>query len=350
MSKSESLAFGWKLISAHNVPPLLCLLAVCMGLHASAAAQQFTMTMNDFQPSLFAVNPGSEATANIQINPVAGSGFTGTVSLGCAVATTTNLPACYVSPPTVTPSSSATLVVTTEDSANGTIATPGSYTVTVTATGGSTTLQQSKDLSVLSVTEAFTITVATTPSPGSVPAGSGAQATISVNPINGYNGVVTLACSSISPLVEYPPVCSFAYPSGQPGLPVNGVNTTTTLTITTLGPTPITKATSQGKFFFAYWLPLPMLALLGVGAVAGGKRSRKVLGLLALFVVMGSILLMPACGSNRTYNNPNNVVTPANTYTFTLKGIDQNGVVSSNAGSTNVAPSVSLTVTAPTTQ
>jgi hypothetical protein len=43
-------------------------------------------------------------------------------------------------------------------------------------------------------------------------------------------------------------------------------------------------------------------------------------------------------------------VTPANTYTFTIVGIDSNGVISSNTGTNTSAPTVTLTVTAPTKQ
>ena len=41
---------------------------------------------------------------------------------------------------------------------------------------------------------------------------------------------------------------------------------------------------------------------------------------------------------------------PANTYTFTIVGIDSNGVISSNTGTNTSAPTVSLTVTTPPKQ
>ena len=92
-----------------------------------------------------------------------------------------------------------------------------------------------------------------------------------------------------------------------------------------------------------------MLALVGLGAAVGGKRSRKACGLLALFVVSGALFLMPACGNTTPNTTTLNGVTPNNTYTFTVIGVDANGVVSSNTGSgTNTNPSVTLTVTTPT--
>ena len=67
--------------------------------------------------------------------------------------------------------------------------------------------------------------------------------------------------------------------------------------------------------------------------------------MLSLFVLGGSILLMPGCGTNTTVSTTTpNGVTPNNTYTFTLQGVDTNGNISSNTGTTNVAPTVTLTV------
>jgi len=58
--------------------------------------------------------------------------------------------------------------------------------------------------------------------------------------------------------------------------------------------------------------------------------------------------LTPACGnSSSTSTTTPNGVTPANTYTFTIIGVDSNGVLSSNTSTTSTGPTVSLTVTAP---
>jgi hypothetical protein len=338
-----------KFSRVHRIVPVVCVVVAVMGMLSPAVGQSFTLTMGKFQPAS-SVNPGAEATSNVTINP--DTTFTSPVDLSCAVTTTsvvTTYPVCTVSQSTVTPPGSASAVVTTYDPTAATTATPASYTVTVTGTSGSITQTASLTFTVLAVTADFTITVTGAIAPNSVPAGSGAQATVSVNPLNGYVGVVTLACSSISPVTFNPPVCTFTYPNGQLGLPVNATATTTTLTINTLGPPLPGSAVAHRRAFYAFWLPVPMLALLGVGAAAGGRRSRKALGLLAVFVVAASLLLTPACGnSSSSTTTPNNGITPANTYTFTLTGVDQNGAVSSNTGTTNVSPTVALTVTAPT--
>jgi len=133
-------------------------------------------------------------------------------------------------------------------------------------------------------------------------------------------------------------------------VPVNGEVVSSILTINTFGPI-ITGASSTPRNFYALWLPLPMLAFAGLGAAFGGKaknRKARAWGLLALFVMSGAFFLMPACGNTSTTTTTPNGVTPNNTYTFTLMGVDSNGVISSNTGSTTGAnPTVTLTVTTP---
>jgi len=191
---------------------------------------------------------------------------------------------------------------------------------------------------VLAVTPNFTLTVAQVVQPNSVHAGSGGQGIISINPLNGYiipSGGLTLSCATITPLVTLPPECSF-----NPN-PVMSGTTSSTLLISTVGPLP-RAAVAYARPWYALWLPLPMLALAGVGLVRG-KRSRA-WGALALFVVGGAILLMPSCSTHNTISptNPNGQITPKNTYTFTLMGVDSNGVSSSNTGTS--APTVTLIV------
>ena len=66
-------------------------------------------------------------------------------------------------------------------------------------------------------------------------------------------------------------------------------------------------------------------------------------------LLLAALTLTPACGNTGTQTTTPNGITPAGTYTFTIVGVDGNGVASSNTGSTTTTPSVTLTVTAPTT-
>jgi hypothetical protein len=314
----------------------LCVLIVSVTLLPLASGQTptFSLTMGNFDPS--AVVPGQSSNSIITVS---GSGEV--VDLGCTVNTQQLAPACTVSPTSVSAPGSATVTVVTTVQAY--TATPANYTITVTGTAASGTLTASRSLPVLSVAPQYTITVSSGVAPSSVHAGNGGQATISINPLYGYSQrTVTLACSSITPLVTYPPVCAFTYPPPDTtGAVISSGPASVTLTISTVGPPKA--AQSQKRLPYALWLPFPMLALAGLGAAAGGKRSRRACGLLALFVLGGSFLLTPACSSGNSSSTTSNstTVTPNNTYTFTLSGVDNTGEASSNS---TTPPTVTLTV------
>jgi opacity protein-like surface antigen len=302
---------------------------------ALVAQADFTVQMQPF-PYPAAVDPGGTSAAEVTVTPE--SGFNGTVDLSCQVTPQpANYPNCEVSPASVVPPDTATATVTT------TGATPaGQYAFAVTGTISGTNSSVSAPpqyLTVLAVAPSFTITVAQAVQPNSVHAGSGGQGTISINPQYGYSGSVTLSCATVTPLVILPPLCSF---NPNPVTVSQTGAATSTISINTIGPSP-RSAVVRARPLYALWLPLPMLVLAGVGAVRG-KRSCRTWCLLALLVVAGASLLMPACGSSSTTTptNPNGQVTPNNSYTFTVMGVDANGASSSNTGTS--APTVSLTV------
>jgi len=340
MFKSQALPSISKFRSAPIAIVGFCLSFAVLIFVPPAWGQDFTIQANQFNPSK--INQGGTSSLNVSV--VTTTGFSGTIDFTCEVTSQQSSdipPDCQMSPTSMTASGGAIATITSTGTSTGT--TPGLYTVTVTATGSSgppLTLQ--RELSVLAVAAQFTITVTTAVQPSSVHAGYGGEGVISVNPINGYSGVVTLSCTSVSPLVTIPPICSFS--NEQPVTVGNGFPGTSTISITTFGPVPTVSVAHQ-RSFYALWLPLPMLAFIGLGAAAGGKRSRKALGLLALFVVSGCLLLMPACGNNTSsVTTTPNGTTPKNTYTFTVTGIDANGNSSSNTGSGSGSPSVTLTV------
>ena len=354
MLRFESLSSILKLRNPSVGAPvsLVLFFFLIAGTLPASGQASFTLQMSTFSGK-GTVDPGGEATSSLTVGTL--NGFNGTVDLSCQATSqeaVTILPTCAVSPSSVAPPGSATAIVDTVTSAG--TATPGLYLISVTGTSsGVPTVTTQAYLTVQSVAPGFTITVQTTVAPSSVHAGSGGQGTISVNPLNGYStpsgGGVTLSCSSITPLVTIPPICSF---SPNPVM-VNGTVQPSTITISTFGPVPTGSLDRPGlaspnpRRFAALWLPLPLLALACVGAAAGGKRSRKAWGVLALFVLGGTLLLLPGCGSNasNTTTTPNGN-TPKNAYTFTISGVDTLGNVSSNTGTgtTSSAPTVTLTV------
>jgi len=343
MLKSESSQFRLILQARRAGITAFCLLAAFLALPSAASAQTFTLEAAPFSPD--AVSQGGTSASTITVGT--STLFSGTVDLTCQV-TPTNLtdpPACLVSPATVNVPGSASATITTKGDTS-TVA----YSITITGTAPSTgqiTTTQPQSLTVLAVAPQFTVTIQRAVQPNSVPAGNGGVGIININPVNGYlspGSGVTLSCNTITPLVTYPPFCSF---SPNP-VKVTGTTVTSTLTINTYGPI-ITRAIAPPRTFYALWMPFPMLALVGLGAAGGGKRARKAWGLLALFVVSGALFLMPACGNTTPTTTSPNGLTPSNTYTFTVIGVDADGVISSNTGSgTNTNPSVTLTVTTPT--
>ena len=329
----------------------LCSFICALGWTSPAFGQSFTLSATPFNP--YAVNEGGGSTlSTVTLSPT--GGFSGSVSLGCTVTggSGSNAPICQVSPESVTPPATASLSFS-GTTASGGAATPGSYIVTVTGTSGTLTQQQSLNISVLAVAPSFTVTVNRPTIPSSIHAGTTASAIININSVNGYqisgqdsNGNalgVWLSCATITPLVIYPPTCSF---SPQPApVPASGV-TQVKLTITALGNAQTGLNSPAQRHFYALWLwlPLPMF-VVGISA-ASNKRSRKAWVLLGFFVLAATFLLMPGCGNTTTGTTaPTTItITPKNTYTFTLTGVDSTGVSSTNTGSVSSSPSVTLTV------
>jgi hypothetical protein len=342
----------------------LCLLAAFLTLPGAAAGQSFTLQAPALSEN--AIDPGGSSFATVTVGEL--GGFNGAVDLTCQVTPTqaqtiVDAPTCTVSPASVTPPASASATISTMQDTSTV-----SYNVTVTGTAPSinqTTTTPPLFMTVIDVAPQFTITVQKPVIPASVPAGNSGVGIIAINPINGYftpSGAagITLSCSSISPLVTIPPICKFTPPTVQ--VSADGQVATSSLTITSFGPVvtttgsnvapPNTRTQFWGHFsghFLALWLPFPMLVVVGLGA-AGGKRSRKAWWLLGLFVLSGTLFLMPGCGNISTTTSTPEGVTPNNTYTFTISGVDQNGVVSSNAGSGSTTPTVSMAVTTATTR
>jgi len=333
MLKSKSLNCNWKIKARHFCLPVIgAIIMLLSALSASSgqSAPDFTLQASAFSP--IAVAPGGSSASNILLNPL--NGFNGAVTLTCAVTPATAItPACLMSPTSVSPPAGAAATITAATNAGG--ATPGLYTVTFTGTttinGTPTTHTAQQSLTVLAVTPQFTITVISAVTPASVHAGSGASGVLQVTPINGYSGTVTLACSSVTPLVTVPPQCSF---SPQP-VKVSGVPVISQISISTIGPTTFIPPTP---------LWVPMLTMLGMGAAGTGKRKGRAWRLFGLLTLAACFLLIPACGNHiPLISNHPNQITPKDSYVFTLTGVDANGNTPSNAGS-STSPSVSLTV------
>ena len=296
----------------------------------------FTLTApNQLNPSV--VVPNGVATAILDLKPAV-SGQDTPVTLACSVSstqTTENLPTCVVSPDVATPPADGPSLTVMTASATA----AGLYTITVTGTSGSFVHTVSLNLNVVPVTSDYTLSVTTTADPTSVTAGHQSQATVTVTPIGSYTGSITLSCLSITPVVLASPVCSF---SPSPVKSADGNPGTAMLTMTTFGTANTVSKTWSPKMFYGLWLAVPGLLLV---AGAAGKCRKNVLGMIGLMTIAGMLLLLPACNATSSTSSPTSPtgqITPKNTYTFTLTGVDQNGASPSNG--TTTAVTVSLTV------
>ena len=92
----------------------------------------------------------------------------------------------------------------------------------------------------------------------------------------------------------------------------------TQLSIATV-PRPVnTGSLLRRRSFYAAWLPIGGLSLVGLGIGAGRKRRRWLVGAV-LGLIAGVILLQPGCGSASTSTaTPGG--TQAGTYTITITG------------------------------
>jgi trimeric autotransporter adhesin len=156
----------------------------------------------------------------------------------------------------------------------------------------------------------FMIT-ASTPSPATVAAGGSVTSTITISPLNGFNGTLSLSCSSIVPAVTLPPTCAFA-PSSVMG------SGTSTLTVRTTTPTQASLGPRSRSVFYGIWLPVAGLLLLGAGLPS---RRRRSLCFLFGYVLFSGLSLLTACGggSSSFGGSATDIAgTPNGIYTITI--------------------------------
>lgn len=168
-----------------------------------------------------------------------------------------------------------------------------------------------------------------TPNPSAITVGSASQIPVTVLSEASYGGTVTLACS-ISPNIQTSgataPTCSYSPASVTIGVGNPG---SSTLTFTAVGPPKAGARSSTSGLTYAFWLPIPGLALAGIGWRSRSKRRKGLLSFLLLSLVAAAILMTPACVS---YKHVGNVGTPPGQYTIAITGTDANGAAQLGAG------------------
>jgi hypothetical protein len=173
-------------------------------------------------------------------------------------------------------------------------------------------------------------------SPTSGAAGVSATSTITVGSVNGFNSAVMLACT-VAPVVSKGPTCSFTNPGNSVTPPANGTVTATLNVATTPNVGAMLSRPSDGRspgMVFAMLLPVFGITLLGAGRGPTSRR-RKLFGFLMLGMLLGGLLLLPACGGSN--KGGGSTGTPPGAYTITVTGSSGGTVVTG-------APALTLTV------
>ncbi|HTT22639.1 MAG TPA: SBBP repeat-containing protein [Candidatus Sulfotelmatobacter sp.] len=153
-------------------------------------------------------------------------------------------------------------------------------------------------------------------------AGATATYTVQLTPQPVYSSSITVSCSGLPAAASCSPK-TVSLPT-QSGASVAMAITTTARPVTTPAASLFT------RHFYALWLMIPGMALVG----AGGKRRRgKIFGFLTLCVMFTLVLLIPACSSSKSTTPVSG--TPAGNYTITLTAA---------AGSDSKSQTVTLTV------
>lgn len=98
----------------------------------------------------------------------------------------------------------------------------------------------------------------------------------------------------------------------------------------------------SARLFYALCLPIPALALIGVGFGSSNFRRKKLFGLFMLMLVLAAVLLAPACVS---YTHLGNVGTPPGQYTVTITGQDSVTGASQAGNPAGTTNTVVVTVT-----
>lgn len=290
-------------------------LAMTFSGNTTSSQPGFTLSA---APSTFGVPQGRNNLTTVTVTP--SGGFSGSVNLSAS-----GLPngvTAQFQPSSTSTTSQLTLT------ASGT-ATLGSASVTITGTSGS--LMQTTALNVTVTPPTSYSLSAGSPTQSSISPGGSSQAIITVASANGYTGSVTLSCS-VSPVVSPAPTCSFGNTSP---VSVTSSGGTATLTFTTVGPS---ASLHSAGLFYGLLLPMPALALIGVGFGSRGSRKKGILGLLLLWIMLAGLIIIPACGggSSSGSRGGGNSGTPAGSYTITIIGTDANGITQTGNAATVV--------------
>jgi hypothetical protein len=190
-------------------------------------------------------------------------------------------------------------------------ATANTYSLTAVYSGDSNFKSAtSAILSQVVVVPGFSVTAS--PSSLTIARGHTGTTTLTLTPVGGYAGSMTLSCGTLPSKAT----CTFNSTTVTlAGAPVTDVLTIGTGSVTSALSTPQLFGDPHKNTSFAFLLGMPLSLLTLFGAARGRKRSRKMLRV-SLFLMIGlaGIAGLTGCGSSSTNTN----ATPAGTYSLTV--------------------------------
>ncbi len=256
-------------------------------------------------PATLSAPPTGQVMANLNFTSL--NSYSGQVNAACDA---TALPGaiCTISPVNPITIGSGAVVPATATINIPTNAAPGAYNINITSEDLTGLLGSNLPI-VLTVFQDFTLSPPT-PSTQTISAGQTATYNFSVGPEgSSFTDAVNLTCSG-APTIS---LCTFTPNSVTPGS--NATNVTLTIS-TTASSASISR--HRSGFFYALWLALPGIVLLGT------RRRRKKFALPAsLLGLVFLLLVLCSCGgggSNGGGTGPQQQGTQPGTYTITVTG------------------------------
>jgi hypothetical protein len=199
------------------------------------------------------------------------------------------------------------------------------------ANGGGT------DAFVVKYAQAASFTISAT-TPAAVAQGASGASTVTLAALHNYNSAVNLSCS-VSGGGSPAPACGTTSFSPDSVTPTTA-GATSALTITTTGAS--SAMFVPRKIFYAMWLPVAGMSLVGMGFGSARPRGKKLLGFLMVGMIMAALFLMPACGGSSGSSGGGGSgcagCTPAGSYTVTITG------TGTDANTTTQSTQITLTV------
>ena len=281
----------------------------------------FTYTVTNNGPDL-ASNITITANMSQTVTNVAFTNVTASVSSGTCGGASTN-PVVSCSLPSLQSGSTATVTITATPTSTstggqvlfngGTVQVMGPGNIVLAQTSVSATMS---DYSMSVGPKNQTIAAA----------GDTAVYQVQLTPHPIYASDIALTCSNLPSGAA----CNFTNSPAQLTT-ISGVTSTLNLT-TTARPVVTPAFVLFTRPFYAFWLTLPGLAVLGAG-FGGDRRRRRIVALFLLCLVFALLLVLPACSHSTT--QPPVSGTPAGTYTVT---------VTATAGTDIKSQTITLTV------